>query len=66
MYETKQLQTWDMIAKEVYGDECEVGILMENNKEYLDTFIFNSGVLLRTPAITSEYTRNLPPWSINE
>jgi len=55
-----------MIAKEVYGDECEVGILMENNKEYLDTFIFNSGVLLRTPAITSEYTRNLPPWSINE
>ena len=49
-YTTKQGDVWDKIAYEVYGDEEYTGWLMENNFPLLDTFVFDAGVVLQTPA----------------
>lgn len=63
-YTTKQKDTWDMIAKEVYGDEKYSGLLMENNYKYLDVFIFDSGIVLNVQELQNEIVADstLPPW----
>lgn len=59
-YTTIQGQTWDQIAKDVYGEERYADILMRANMIYLDTFIFEAGVELYTPV--PEETVEMPPW----
>ena len=44
MYTTKSSDTWDVIAKEVYGSEYHADVLMAANPQEIDTFIFNDGV----------------------
>ena len=51
MYTTKSGDTWDVIAKEVYGSEYHADVLMAANPQEIDTFIFNAGVELNTPAL---------------
>ena len=46
MYTTKSGDTWDVIAKEVYGSEYHADVLMAANPQEIDTFIFNAGVEL--------------------
>ena len=53
MYTTKSGDTWDVIAKEVYGNEYRADVLMAANPQEIDTFIFNAGV---------ERDGLLPPW----
>ena len=50
MYTTKSGDTWDVIAKEVYGSEYHADVLMAANPQEIDTFIFNAGVELNTRA----------------
>ena len=38
MYTTKSGDTWDVIAKEVYGSEYHADALMAANPEHIDTF----------------------------
>lgn len=45
-YTTRQGDTWDKIAYQVYGSEQYAGWLMQNNFSRLDIFVFNAGVLL--------------------
>ena len=40
MYTTKSGDTWDVIAKEVYGSEYHADVLMAANPQEIDTFIF--------------------------
>lgn len=61
VYKTKSGDTWDMIAKEVYGDELYASLLMSNNQELLDYFIFPEGVLISLPDIPEEESL-LPDW----
>ena len=62
-YTTKQGDVWDKIAYEVYGDEEYTGWLMENNFPLLDTFVFDAGVVLQTPAPPEQTAANdLPIW----
>lgn len=61
-YRTKSGDTWDTIAKEVYGDEYHAGALMAANHEHINTFIFSAGVVLNTPAAEEERAGTLPPW----
>jgi hypothetical protein len=63
-YTTKSGDTWDGIAKEIYGSEIHADILMESNRGYLDTFRFDSGVVLNTPELTDEKSGLLPPWKV--
>lgn len=60
-YTTVLGQTWDMIAKEVYGNEKHADFLMENNPEKLHIFVFSSGEVLNTPELP-ERAGQLPPW----
>ena len=46
VYKTKSGDTWDIIAKEVYGDELYTSFLMGNNQQHLGYFVFPEGVLL--------------------
>ena len=43
---------------EVYGDEEYTGWLMENNFPLLDTFVFDAGVVLQTPAPPEQTAAN--------
>lgn len=61
-YITKSGDTWDMIAKEVYGSEYHADILMAANAAHIETFIFQAGVELSTPALEEERNGLLPPW----
>lgn len=61
-YETVQGDTWDMIAKRVYGDEKYAGYLMESNRLLIDYLIFPGGVTLSIPELTEEQDADLPIW----
>lgn len=61
-YITKSGDTWDMIAKEVYGSEYHANVLMAANAAHIETFIFQAGVELSTPALEEERNGLLPPW----
>lgn len=61
-YITKSGDTWDMIAKEVYGSEYHADVLMAANAAHIETFIFQAGVELSTLALEEERNGLLPPW----
>ena len=43
-YVTKQGDTWDLIAKKVYGAEKYLDHLMAHNFDLLDHFVFSAGI----------------------
>ena len=61
-YTTKSSDTWDVIAKQVYGSEYHADILMAANPQQIDTFLFEAGVVLATPVLEEERDGLLPPW----
>lgn len=62
MYTTKNGDTWDSAAKQVYGSELHADKLMAANPDYIDIFQFGAGVELATPALEEERDGLLPPW----
>ena len=64
MYITQSGDTWDIIAKRVYGSELCMTDLMKANPEHMRTVIFPSSVRLQTPELkTIKQDANLPPWT---
>ena len=61
-YVTKQGDTWDSIAYELYGAEEGMNALLDVNNDYRQTVIFPSGIVLTVPEYTKPSTSNLPPW----
>lgn len=62
-YSTVQGDTWDMIAKKVYGDEKQLIHLMKANPSWIQTVIFSAGVDLEIPILEGEdIPSELPPW----
>lgn len=61
IYYTEQGQTWDMVARAVYGNEGYVDFLMKNNPKQLDYFVFPKGIGLNIVEI-SEELEDMPPW----
>ena len=61
-YTTIAGDTWDVIAKKVYGSEYHADALMAANPGQIDTFIFHAGVSLETPALEEQRDGHLPPW----
>lgn len=68
VYKTKQGDTWDIIAKSAYGDETKIGILMQNNVQYIDIWVFNAGCLIEIPDIENEEDEDddFPDWREDE
>lgn len=63
VYKTKSGDTWDKIAKEVYGEELYTSFLMANNQEYLSYFIFPEGIELAIEDKPVEVSM-LPDWRL--
>lgn len=61
-YRTIQGDTWDMIAKKVYGAERHLNYLMASNFELLDYFIFPAGIVVKVPELPAEISEDLPSW----
>lgn len=61
-YTTISGDTWDMVAYKVYGNEMYMDILIKENLEYKDVYIFSAGVALSLPKIELEVSKSLPPW----
>lgn len=67
-YKTKSGDTWDIISFNTYGTESKVGVLIDANKEHIETVIFSSGIQLQIPSINdeAETSEDLPPWKRGE
>ncbi len=61
-YRTIQGDTWDMIAKKVYGAERHLDYLMASNFELLDYLIFPAGIVVKVPELPAEISEDLPSW----
>ena len=61
VYKTKSGDTWDVIAKEVYGSEADTSFLMGNNQRLLNYFVFPEGITLVIKDKTEEVSL-LPDW----
>lgn len=64
VYTTNSGDTWDMIAKKLYGSEYYADVLMAANRELIDTFTFSAGVKLTAPdvEVDEDDDGSLPPW----
>lgn len=62
-YTTNAGDTWDIIAKEVYGSEAYTSFLMYNNQKYVEQyFVFPDGIVLDIPDIPDNSVSALPEW----
>lgn len=62
-YMTKQGDTFDLIAKYIYGDEKFFTNLIQENYKHRDTVVFSSGVKLKVPDIdTTQQAKTNIPW----
>lgn len=65
IYTTVSLDTWDVIAKKLYGTEVLMDRLIRANLEHRKTVFFSAGVVLKVPDVdtgSAEFAENLPPW----
>ncbi len=64
-YTTVSLDTWDVIAKKLYGTEVLMDRLIRANLEHRKTVFFSAGIVLKVPDVdtgSAELAENLPPW----
>lgn len=48
-YTTIQGDTWDIIAKRVYGSESYTSLLMRSNIRLIDIMVFSQGTVIDIP-----------------
>lgn len=61
-YITKQGDTFDIISKEIYGDEKYADSIIKSNLKYIGTLIFDYGTELIIPEVDIKEETTLPPW----
>ncbi len=61
-YKTLQGDTWDLIAKKIYGSEKHLDHLMKHNFSLLDYFIFPGGIEVYTPELPQKEAEGIPEW----
>ena len=60
---TAEGDTFDMLALKYYDDEKLASTIIQANPDHCATLIFEAGVSLTIPDITSViYPETLPPW----
>lgn len=62
VYITLEDETWDMVAKAVYGNEFLADKLMLANPDLLDKFAFSEGDEILCPAFDGEEFDEVPDW----
>ncbi len=62
-YTTREGDTFDALALEMYGEETLAHYIIEFNPDYADVLIFEANVALRLPIVEeAEMPETLPPW----
>ena len=61
-YRTVLGDTWDIIAKKVYGNEFYADRLMDANRKLLNQFIFSEGVEVVCPEIQTQAAKHPSGW----
>lgn len=61
-YRTSQGDTWDRISYKVYGNEQYMDVLIQANKNHIQTVIFPANVILTIPNLEIPVVTQLPPW----
>ena len=59
IYTTKSGDMWDMIALKVLGNEMYMSELIENNYKYRNVMIFEAGIKLNIPEISTQKVKLL-------
>lgn len=62
VYMTKQGDTWDLMAYDLYGSEKYMRYLLEANWPLLDTLVFSSGTRVLVPELPEETDEDRPFW----
>ena len=62
-YTTREGDTFDALALQLYNDERLAHYIIEFNPDYADVVIFDANVALRLPIVENvELPDTLPPW----
>lgn len=59
---TTQGDTWDVIAKRIWGNEKLMNTLIEANPSQRFRMVFPAGCILTVPDISVESPETVPPW----
>ncbi|WP_308771743.1 hypothetical protein [uncultured Bilophila sp.] len=59
---TRQGQAWDQLAKDGYGDELRLDVLLPENVDEMDVLIFGGDVRVSMPDAPSVKVSAAPPW----
>ena len=62
IYTTVQGDMWDSIAYNFYGDVKYIGLLLKNNLDLLDVYVFSAGTKVFIPELPEEYEDDIPEW----
>lgn len=62
IYATVSGDTWDRIAYKTMGDGMLMDLLIAQNPQYVETFIFPAGVELSIPDVGNTANETLPEW----
>lgn len=66
-YTTREGDTFDALALEMYGEETLAHYIIEFNPDYADVLIFDANVALLLPIVEDVETPDtLPPWRRDE
>lgn len=62
-YTTRQGDTFDELALQVYDSEKKAHLIIEANPDYSDVLIFDAGIVLTIPVFDdTELPESLAPW----
>ena len=63
-YTTIQGDTWDVIARKIFGDTKYTGNIIMANLRYMDYFVFPSGIELSVPDVDTTQPSAPVPWKV--
>lgn len=64
-YSCRAGDTWDSLAIAAYNEERLSSLVIDHNRDYIDTLIFEGGEKIKIPVINAddlETADSLPPW----
>lgn len=64
LYQTRQGDTFDIVAYRIWGDEHMMRQIVDANPEYADVLLFDAGIMLNIPDIAkkAKLSADLPSW----
>ena len=64
IYTTVQGDMWDSIAYQFYGDVKYIGLLLQNNADLLEIYVFSAGTKVYIPKFPEEDEEDVPEWRL--